>query len=570
MSNPMGPAGFFALEAGECLDRLDSLLGAAGGPPPDEFLRTARVLRGSALMANQPLLGRAAAGFEALARAIRDGTRPWDPATREQAAQAIEEYRALVRRAPDWQETDAARAARLASLLESLAGQGPAAAERLRRSAATPAELQTGVRAFVAREGALIASALDRAARAIRTAPDDREPLYMVLRRMQSLQGLAELPDLPPLPDILDGIELAIGDLSRLHAPPPGVDAVLEAGARALSRVARDIADHGTPEPDADEPRHFTALLLEAFAVERDVVPIESLYRSGDPQPMQRPASVPQFAPATPPGSLELVSLGEHLVQTAGRLEQARSVTELDLRLYRLVGTLRAAGAPEGDPVGRALSRLAGAAREAVAAGVARRGRESFIGALRSTGEFLRGAPPGDRDRLAVEIERAARNIDALGGEPVVPVEVLAPAAKVPAAEPAPAPAPPAAAAAPTPAQPPRGRIETAFAAYGRLRREGGSVQPSLDGLLGWPSAPAAAPAPPPAAATTPSAPAAATEAVVPIESLCYRGRAALERAAELRREIQARLGPGRGLVEVRPLLDELLDLLPLALATPD
>lgn len=558
MTNPIGPAGFFALEAGECLDRLESLFGAPAGPPADELLRTARVLRGSALMANQPLLGRAAAGFEALARAVRDGARAWDPATREQASQAVEEYRLLVRRVPEWQENDAGRAARLASLLDSLAGQGPAEAERIRRTEATPAELQTGVRAFVAREGALIASALDRAARAIRIAPDDREPLYMVLRRMQSLQGLAELPELPPLPDILDGIELAIGDLSRLHAPPPGVDDVLEAGARALSRVARDIADHGTPEPDADEPRRFTALLLEAFAVERDVVPIEKLYAADDADPMRRPASVPQFAPVTPPGSLELVSLGEHLVQTAGRLEQAPSVTELDLRLYRLVGTLRAAAAPEGDPVGRALSRLARAAREGVAAGTARRSREAFVSALRSTGEFLRGAATVDRDRLAVEIERAARDIDALGAEPIVAIEDLdfrrtaapAPQERVPAAT----------------AARPRGRMENAFAAYGQLRRDRGITEPSLDALLQRSPAPLAAPpAPPTAVSVTRAEP-----HVVAIESLCYRGRGALVRAAELRREIQARLGPGRGLVEVRALLDELLDLVPLALAESD
>jgi len=544
MTNPIGPVGFFALEAGECLDRLESLFGVAAGPAPEEFLRVARVLRGSALMANQALLGRAAAGFEALARALRDGTRSWDAATREQASQAIEEYRLLVRRVPDWQESDAGRAARLAAMLDSLAGQGPAEAARLRRADASPADLQTGVRAFVAREGALIASALDRAARAIRTAPDDREPLYMVLRRMQSLQGLAELPELPPLPDILDGIELAIGDLSRLHAPPPGVDDVLEAGARALSRVARDIADRGAPEPDADEPRRFTALLLEAFAVERDVVPIESLYRSGDTEPMQRPPSVPRFAPAAPPGSLELVSLGEHLVQTAGRLDQARSVTELDLRLYRLVGTLRAAAVPEGDPVGRALDRLARAAREGVAAGTARRTREPFVTVLRATGEFLRGAATTDRDRLAVEIERAARDIDALDRGSIVSIESLA-------------------FDKPAPAAPPRGRLETAFAAYGRLWRERGAAEPSLDALLRRPTPAPVAPAAP---APRPSA----EPAVVGIESLCYRGRRALERAGELRHEIQARLGPGRGLVEVRPLLDELLDLVPLALAESD
>jgi hypothetical protein len=425
MTNPLGPAGFFALEAGECLDRLDSLFRAADGPPADEVLRTARALRGSALMANQPPLSRAAAGFEMLARALRAGDRTWDDATREQANQAVEEYRLLVRRVPEWQESDGLRSARLTVLLESLAGRAPAETERVAPESATAQEMQTGVRAFVAREGALIASALDRAARAMRNSPDDRESLYMVLRRMQSLQGLAELPDLPPLPDILDGIELAVGDLSRLHAPPPGVDQVLEAGARALSRVARDIADRGVPDPEAEEPRQFTALLLEAFAVERDVVAIESLYRAGDAEPAQRPRSVPQFAPPAPPGSLELVSLGEHLVQTAGRLVEARSVTELDLRLYRLVGTLRAAAGPDGDPVAQALGALARAARETVASGTARVEREPFAGVLRAIGDLLRSAPGLERDALATEIAGTARRLSDLGPT-VVPIESLA------------------------------------------------------------------------------------------------------------------------------------------------
>ena len=174
--------------------------------------------------------------------------------------------------------------------------------------------------------------------------------------------------------------------------------------------------------------------------------------------------------------------------------------------------------------------------------GTARRARETFVASLRTTGEFLRGAATVERDRLAVEIERAARDIDALGGEPIVPIESLA------APEPATRPVA-ASTAAPAPApQMPRGRMENAFAAYGQLRRERGAAEPSLEKLVH--------------SATEPP--------VVAIESLCYRGRSALIRAAELRREILARLGPGRGLVEVRSLLDELLDLVPLALAEPD
>lgn len=575
MTGSLGPAGFFALEAGECLDRLDTMFGSADGPPADEFVRVARALRGSALLANLPHLARAAAEFEGLARAYRDGTRAWDAATRELAGQAAEEYRQLVRRVPEWQEADAARAARLAAQLESLAGQGPAQAERLRRASAAAAELQTGVRAFVAREGALIASALDRAARALRAAPQDREPLYMVLRRMQPLQGLAELPDLPPLADILDGIELAVGDLSRLHAPPPGVEAVLQAGAHALARVARDIAERGAPDPEAEEPRRFTALLLDAFAVERDVVPIETLYPAGEKAPLTPPPVLPQFGPPEPPGSLELVSLGEHLVQIATLLERARPGTELDLRLYRLVGTLRSAASPPDDPVASALGAVARAAREAVASGAAQRRTPAFAAALQEIGQSLRGADPAvDRAGLARRLLDGAERLARVGQEPAVAEPVVAepalaePAGAGPGAEPVPieslapdfapaaAPAPPApdlaaAAAGGAEARAAAGsRIEAAFITYDRLVRERGLGEPSLAALLGRPAA--------------------AEPAVVPIESLCYRGRGALERAAAVGRELREQLAAATGLAEVRPLLDELLDLVPLALAEPE
>jgi hypothetical protein len=56
----------------------------------------------------------------------------------------------------------------------------------------------------------------------------------------------------------------------------------------------------------------------------------------------------------------------------------------------------------------------------------------------------------------------------------------------------------------------------------------------------------------------------------VAIETLCYRGRGALERAAELRQQVQARLTTDVAITELRPLLEELLDLVPLALAEPD
>jgi HPt (histidine-containing phosphotransfer) domain-containing protein len=106
MSAPLGSADFFALEAGECLDHLDVLISRQDGGDASQMLRYARALRGSALMANQTALARAAAGFEALSRAIRDGKRTMDAVTRERAAQAVDEVRHLVRRVKEWAPAD--------------------------------------------------------------------------------------------------------------------------------------------------------------------------------------------------------------------------------------------------------------------------------------------------------------------------------------------------------------------------------------------------------------------------------------------------------------------------------
>jgi hypothetical protein len=585
MTNPLAAADFFALEAGECLDRLESLAGRTDAPAAEEFLRTARVLRGSALMAGQQPIARAAAGLEGVARAYRDGRRPWDAATREQVAQAVEDFRLLVRRVREWSEADTARSIRLGLSLESLAGR---TADPLPRRD-EHGELHTGVRAFVAREGALIASALDRAARALRVAPADREPLYTVIRRMQSLRGLAELGELVPLPEILDGIELAVGDLTRLFAPPPGVDEVMAAAALALTRISRDIADQGRPEPDSEEARRFTELLLRAFAVERDVVPIESLFFTGDPEPMTPPLAQPQFAAPAPLGPLELVSQGEHLCQSADLIERSRSAIERDLRLYHLLGTLRSAGTPGPDPVAGALVVFARSAREALAAGVAARATPALVSCLREAGELLRAvADADDRMLISRRILDAAYRLDGLRLAETTPA--------VPAA--APTPAPPAAPAraselpvvpiasllyddapqAPTatpPALPvvpieslgyddesgevvsieslaPDGGLEASFRSYDSLRRERGAVPPSLEALLGRAAA----------------SPAGAGETVtVEIGVLCYSGRAALERAVAVRQQLAAELSRDGGLDSIKPLLQELLDLVPLALA---
>jgi hypothetical protein len=549
MTNPLAAADFFALEAGECLDRLETLARRDDAPPAEDFLRASRVLRGSALMASQQAIARAAGGLESVARALREGRRAWDAECREQVNHAIEELRLLVRRVREWDDGDTVRAGRLALSLETLAGRAVSGPPERRGE---QGELNSGVRAFVGREGALIASALDRAARSLEHSPGEREPLYTVIRRMQSLRGLAELGELVPLPEILDGVELAVGDLTRLFAPPPGVHEVMAAGALALTRLSRDIAEHGRPDPDAEEARLFTDLLLRAFAMERDVVPIETLYHEGDPQPATPPPGQPQFEGPAPLGPLELVSQGEHLCQIADLIARARSATERDLRLYHLIGALRSANSPGPDPVAGALAVFARSTREALAAGMASQLSGELVVNLKAAGELLRSvADAGDRMQVSRRILDVAHKLDQarLGTvEPapavpestetdIVPIESLqfdavgdGEADVVPIATLAPDPAP---------SDPDASGLEASFRTLERLQRERGPAPASLDALV---------------------------EHTVDIGSLCYRGRSALERAATVRGTLAAELAGVADLAAIRPLLQELLDLVPLAL----
>src|SRR6266536_1464927 len=323
---PLGMSDFFALEAGEYLERLDGLLAAGDSPNADELVRLARALRGSALMANHHAIARTAAALESLARAVREGRRAWDPQTKQLAVRGVDDLKIFVRRAPAWSDGDTAKAEALAQELEQLAGR-PSAQVR----AAEALGLDAGARAFVAREGAAIASALDRAGQTLRTNPLAHDPLQNILKALQPLRGLAALNDLPPLPDLLEGIERAIGELERAGsavAPPPGGPEMFQAAATAIARAAREVAERGRPDPESPEFQSFEGLLvrfLEADQDEGGVVPIGTLYFDD-----AGPHIVKRGTAARPAvlGRVELVRHGEHLKQVADSLERAPSRTQ--------------------------------------------------------------------------------------------------------------------------------------------------------------------------------------------------------------------------------------------------
>src|SRR6266699_185443 len=468
---PLGMSDFFALEAGEYLERLDGLLAQGDSPSADEIVRLARALRGSALMANQHAIARTAAGLEALAR-----------------------------------------------------------------------------------EGAAIAGALERAAQALRANPQTHDPLQHVMRALQPLRGLAALTDLPPLPDLLEGIERAIGELSRSGIEPPAnVADLFQGAAGAIARAAREVAERGRPDPEGMEFRQFAGLLVKFMEAEPDAVSIGSLYYN-DSGPHIVSRGVPAARPSTL-GKLELVSHGEHLRQAADSLERAPSATQRELRAHTLATTFRALANAAGSVLADRVAQFAMAARDAVASGIAVSSPAAFAAELRRAGDLLARSGTGDEEALATELDAVTAAIQTIqpGAAPrpapgparPAPAATMArppaaaPAVPVPRAAPAPAPAPRA-----EPAVPETPDLVGSWAAYQRLA-DGGIGPASLAQLVGGGAAPAVP-----------------TEAAaVDVRALLYRGDRALRRAQELRAAAKQASGD-----TLRELVDEVCDLVALAL----
>lgn len=574
MSQPLGIDDFFALEAGEYLDRLASLSATATAPNADELVRFTRALRGSALMANQQAIARASNGLEHLVRSFRDGRRPWDASLAGLCREAVDVLRTLVERVRNWTPDDSARAERLALRLEEAAGNA-------QRPAPAAAASETGVRVFLARESAALGSVLDQAGRSLAGGSASFDSLQAVLRRMQPLRGLAALADYPPLPDLLDGIERTVTSVSRLELPAKEGGARLDAAAAALARSARDIAEHGRPEAEAPEFRRFASLLIAPAPQELPVVPIEALFYAGEDGVVHR-GTAPRSVVGAAMSAAAVVSRGEHLCQAADEIAEASADSQRSLRLHLLLADLRtlATGLPGALEI--AVDTFAVSARSAVSRGAAAREPERFVALMREAGGRLRGftevTQPGT---LASAFEELITSLDMLGAVPVavddesdvVPIESLAPdepesleAAVVPIETLAPdeevVAAPPAVAAAPA-ALITSARDSWDLAASFSLYEELIAGRPAAGPTeIEAPVAPALE-MEPVAVASAPAVEA----AILDIEELLYHGRSALERADAVRREIRALWSTSDSAGAVQPLVEELLDLVELAIA---
>ncbi len=571
----MGLTDFFAMEAGEYLERLDTMVSGAVGPDRDELVRLARALRGSALMANQQPIGNVAAALESLARAVKEERVAWDERTRQTVTRAVDALKILVRSVATWGSAEDDRAKRIAVEISAAAGM-PAE----QPSPPSKPSVDTGTRAFVAREGATVAAVLNHTAKAIQRDGPSKNQFETVLRSMEPLRGLASLPELSPLPEFLDGVDQAIAKAAHGVDDPNHLALFLDVAARGLSKAAQEISTSGAAEADSAESREFTRRLESLLDIDGTVVRIQDLYYDdGGPHVLE--TGTPP-APSTQIKEAEFVAHGEHLCQVADRLERAQSDMQREIRTIELKVALQTLAAATAGFFGAAVSEFADAANHLLARGLPGHHQPELINALREIGTALGSVPHRGEQAVASELTRISGALrrtsqisDELSADTIAttPEGALSrPAAPSAAVKTAAAPPVPPleleVAKEPAPAEEHTSSIAASWSAYEELRARLGDCEPSIEELIGATPAslqPTAVGVPDEARAPTVDE----TEAIS-ITELCYAGTTALEEAYTVRDRIRRELAePGWDAQQITGLIDELLDLVELGIGQP-
>ena len=537
MSVAVGLLDFYILEASEYVDQLDALVGAAVQTPPDStpFITAARALRGSSTMAKLLRMAELAGSVERVGRGLRDGSVRWTVELRSAVVAAIDDIRVLLRTVRSWGAAEEQRAAARIADLRRFVPEGAAPANTPISSAVSPT--------FFASEVEGVASALD----SFVSAPSDRRSLDEALGRVRALRGIAALKDLPPLADVADAIEHAASSstgegrsLTTQHTE------LYDAAAHVLRRAARELRISGRPDASAPEVRRFAAAAAALQSQTRDeeqVVPVANLFFS-DAGPhvvshSDRPPTSVEMRFRT-----EITSLAEHLrrlvadaAAAATAVSRDRAAHELRRALRSVRGTLESFG---NSDAGRF---FASAAAEPNVS-------DPMLLSSIDTAATLLASPAIAMNDLIVRLAEVGRGstVDRAIGMAFGPLDQPS-RSPVTDAAPATRPTPPP----PRPSGPTPARGQSAVPRRTPLTPTGPELRQFLQsGIAGFTELD-----------QTPLAPPAPLDdaTVVPIDDLLYRGRAALERAIEVRDLM--RLSGGN----TDDALAELFDLLDLAAA---
>lgn len=331
--NASGVRHFFVLEAGEYVERLDSLLGSAGteAPDSDALLRVARALRGAATMARLDSMSELAGVVEGVARGAAEGTVAWNPELVAELSATTADLRQLIGHAREWSDADDTRARSRAASLSALVpagvaggGRPPGVASSHRASTPTGALAASGgVLHLVGGTGELAA-----ALTALLGRSNDEGLLDDARRRVAALRGVAAVSDHAELGALLDALDTG---LRGVNVPLAGsTHATLSNAARMLRVASDDIRAGRNITSDAEWQAVVDGLGRMGERSDDRVVPIRQLFHEDEGPHVVEAAEQPATTP-----------LSRFRMESAGQAENLR----------RIIASAREGG-QSGDAVG--------------------------------------------------------------------------------------------------------------------------------------------------------------------------------------------------------------------------
>ena len=284
---------FFITEAADYLTRLTASVQQldTGSGDPKELHRHSRALRGSAQMAREDRVYRAALGLEAAARAVANGIANWTEDISTRIRRTLEDLDALVKA----DEPDDAADSRLKRALERWQDMDVEGQAETPSATAPASEASRQFMQFAAHEVAGVVNELEAGLVTLALDARNRDPLKAILRRQRALLGAARLDEIAVVAEALRATEDMTRVIAKLNVPVKEEWLAVFRSARDVLKAAVDPLRRGEnppPNPALSRLRTLRQELLDRYG-EGDMLAV-----TGAPTPAAAAAAAAAHAEA--------------------------------------------------------------------------------------------------------------------------------------------------------------------------------------------------------------------------------------------------------------------------------
>ena len=294
---------FFTTEAGDYIAQLTAAVVRldTGAGDVNDLHQKSRGLRGSAQMAREERVYRAALGLEAAARSVAGGVMSWTEDVSNRVRRTLEDIDAMIKGG----EADDAADSRLKRSLDRWRDLGLELPAEVLGQVTKPTQVNEASRQFAqfaAHEIAGIITEMEVALETLAREPRNRDPLKAILRRQRALLGAARLDEISVVAEALRATEDMTRVIAKLNVP-------VKEEWLAVFRSARDVLKSALEPLQKGEPLTVTPALSQLRTLRQELL---ERHGAAEPAPAAPAPAAPTpaaptpavaTAPATPPAT---------------------------------------------------------------------------------------------------------------------------------------------------------------------------------------------------------------------------------------------------------------------------